>query len=248
MTRYKLTIEYDGTPFVGWQWQDNGLSVQEVLEQAIEKLCGQKVKTYCAGRTDAGVHAKGQVAHFDLPQPFDVYRLRAGLNYYLKPHPIAVLRVEEKDENFHARFSAIERRYLYRIITRPAPLVLDKNLAWHITQNLNVQAMHEAAQILVGRHDFTTFRASSCQANSPIRTIDKLAVTQHYHEIQIIVHARSFLHHQVRNIVGSLKLVGEGKWTAQDIKTALVACDRKAGGPTAPAAGLYLTDVLYEDD
>ncbi len=245
MTRYKLTLEYDGTPFVGWQRQDNGLSVQEVLETAIKKLCGQELRTYCAGRTDAGVHALGQVAHCDLPKDYPPHQIQNALNYHMRPQLVAVTHAEVVEDDFHARFSAIERSYLYRIIIRSAPLVLERNHAWRIKHPLDTQAMHNAAQILIGKHDFTTFRAQSCQASSPIRTLDQLDISQTGNQIEFRVRARSFLHHQVRNIVGSLKLVGEGKWTKQDLQNALEAHDRSAGGPTAPAQGLYLTSVRY---
>ncbi len=245
MTRYKLTLEYDGTPFVGWQHQDNGLSVQEVLESAIEKLCGQSIRVHCAGRTDAGVHALAQVAHCDLPKDYPPHQVQNAINYHIKQHLVAVLAAEIISDDFHARFSAIERSYLYRIIIRSSPLVLERNHAWRIKHELDTGAMHDAAQILLGKHDFTTFRAQACQAKSPIKTLDQLDVIQTGNQIEIKVRARSFLHHQVRNIVGSLKLVGEGKWSKQDLQSALEACDRSAGGPTAPAQGLYLTSVGY---
>lgn len=245
MTRYKLTLEYDGTPFVGWQHQDNGLSVQEVLEQAIEKLCGTPIRAHCAGRTDAGVHALSQVAHCDLPKEYPAHQVQNALNYHIRSHSVAVLSAEIVPDDFHARFSAIERHYLYRIIIRNSPLVIDRNHAWRIKHDLDAKAMHEAAQILVGKHDFSSFRAQACQAQSPVKTLDQLNVTQNGNQIEFKVRARSFLHHQVRNFVGSLKLVGEGKWTKQDLQQALEACNRSAGGPTAPAQGLYLTSVTY---
>lgn len=245
MTRYKLTLEYDGTPFVGWQRQDNGLSVQEVVEDAIEKLCGQEIRAHCAGRTDAGVHALAQVAHCDLPKDYPSHQVQNALNYHMHQHPVAVVQAEVVSGDFHARFSAIERSYLYRIIIRNAPLVLERNHAWRIKHDLDVSAMHDASQILLGQHDFTSFRAQACQAQSPVKTLDQLDVTQTGNRIEFRVRARSFLHHQVRNFVGSLKLVGEGKWGKQDLQNALDACDRSAGGPTAPAQGLYLTSVGY---
>ncbi|MEN8236265.1 MAG: tRNA pseudouridine(38-40) synthase TruA [Pseudomonadota bacterium] len=248
MARYKLTLEYDGTPFVGWQVQDSGLSVQEVLETAIKRLCGCSVRAHCAGRTDAGVHATGQVAHCDLPKDYPAHQVQNALNYHMKPHPVAVTHAEIVSDDFHARFSAIERRYLYRIIIRTAPLVLERNRAWRINHDLDARAMHDAAQILLGQHDFSTFRAQACQAKSPIKTLDQLDVTQIDNQIEFKVRARSFLHHQVRNIVGSLKLVGEGKWIKQDLQKALDACDRRKGGPTVPAKGLYLTAVIYYDE
>ncbi len=246
MPRYKLTIEYDGGPFVGWQRQDNGPSVQAALEKAVEAICGEHRTVHGAGRTDAGVHAMGQVAHLDLPEPMPPEKLPLAINFHVKPNLIAVLRAEEVDENFHARFSATGRRYLYRIVNRRAHLALDRGRAWFIPQQLDHRAMHEAAQCLVGTHDFTSFRASYCQARSPIRVLHRLEVRRAGEEIDIAAEGVSFLHHQVRNMVGSLRLVGEGKWTAADIARALEARDRAAAGPTAPPEGLYLTEVRYD--
>ena len=246
MPRYRITVEYDGTPFVGWQRQENGPSVQQALEEAIAAMTGERVRVQGAGRTDAGVHALGQVAHFDLERAFSPHRLREGLNYHLRPAPVVVLEAEEAAADFHARFSATRRHYLYRILNRRAPPALDRNRVWHVPVPLDAGVMHEAAQVLVGRHDFTTFRASQCQADSPVRTLDFITVDRQGDEIQIRTHARSFLHNQVRSMVGSLKLVGEGKWTAGDLRKALEACDRTACGPVAPPHGLYLTRVDYD--
>lgn len=248
-SRYKLTVEYDGRGLVGWQRQDNGLAVQQLLEEAGAKLAGHPVEMVAAGRTDAGVHAQGQVVHVDIEKPLAADRVRDGLNFWLvadSPSPrVAVLAAEAVGEAFHARFSAIGRRYCYRIVNRRAPLTTQRGLAWGIAKQLDVEAMHEAAQRLVGPHDFTSFRASECQAKSPIKTLDRLDVTRQGEEILIHAAARSFLHHQVRNMVGSLKWVGEGRWSADDISRAIEARDRRAGGPTAPPDGLSLTAVVY---
>lgn len=243
--RYRLTIEYDGGPFSGWQRQENGPSVQGALEEAIFKLSGEIVTVTGAGRTDSGVHAFGQVAHFDLEKEFAPDKVRDALNYHLKPAPVAVLEASIADADFHARFSATARHYLYRIICRRAPLVLERGHAWHLSRDLDAEAMHVAAQSLIGNHDFTTFRAAECQAKSPVKTLDVLDVRRLADEIQVTASARSFLHHQVRSIVGSLKLVGEEKWQPRDMKRALEAKDRTACGPVAPADGLYLVKVDY---
>jgi tRNA pseudouridine38-40 synthase len=245
MPRYKLTIEYDGTPFVGWQRQSEGVSIQQVIEEAVTKFCGERTTVYGAGRTDAGVHALAQAAHLDLAKPADPFRIAEALNFHLKPHPVAILDCREAAPDFHARFSAIERRYRYRIANRRAPLTLDRGRAWRVTVPLDAGAMHAAAQRLVGKHDFSTFRAADCQADSPVKTLDALAVARLGEEIEVTARARSFLHHQVRNMVGTLKLVGEGKWTRDDVMHALGARNRAAAGPTAPAEGLYLMDVRY---
>lgn len=245
MTRWKLTIEYDGVPFVGWQRQDNGPSVQAAVEQAILKLTTEKVTIAAAGRTDAGVHAYGQVAHADIEKPFAPDKLRDALNAHLRPHPVAVLEAAEMPEEFHARFSATGRHYLYRIVNRRSPLTLDAGHAWQVQAELDAGAMHRAAQHLVGNHDFTTFRAAECQAKSPVKTLDVLSVSRLGEEIQVTASARSFLHHQVRSMVGSLKLVGTGKWSDRDMADALKARDRSACGPVAPPDGLYLTRVDY---
>ncbi|MCC7251225.1 tRNA pseudouridine(38-40) synthase TruA [Hyphomicrobium sp.] len=245
MPRYRLTIEYDGTPFVGWQVQPDGVSVQGALEAAIVSLTGETAGVRGAGRTDAGVHARRQVAHFDLGKDWPVDKIRDGLNFYLKPQPVVVLAAAEVPADFDARFSATARHYLYRILARRSPPALDRNRVWWLPRAIDAEAMADAASVLVGRHDFTTFRAVQCQAKSPIRTLDRLDVTHDGDEIRITASARSFLHNQVRSMVGSLKLVGEGKWTRDDLRTALEARDRTACGPVAPAAGLYLMSVDY---
>ncbi|MGE5516552.1 MAG: tRNA pseudouridine(38-40) synthase TruA [Bacteroidota bacterium] len=246
MPRYKLTIEYDGSGYCGWQRQADGPSVQAALEEAVLRLCQSQTLVQCAGRTDAGVHATAQVAHFDAPREYRPDRVRDGLNFHLRPHPIAVLSAEAVDDDFHARFSAIGRSYLYRILNRRAVAALDVRRVWWVPVALDVDAMQEGANQLLGHHDFTTFRASECQAKSPMKTLDELTVTRVGEEIHITTAARSFLHHQVRNMVGTLRLVGEGKWSPADVRRALDARDRSAGGPTCPPDGLYLTGVRYE--
>jgi tRNA pseudouridine38-40 synthase len=245
MPRYKLTIEYDGAPFVGWQTQENGLSVQAVIEAAIESFAGQKMTIRGAGRTDAGVHALGQVAHVDLAKEWDCDTVRDALNAHLRPHPVAVLLAERVADSFDARFSATRRHYLYRIVNRRADLALDRGRAWRVPRPLDVAAMHAAAQRLVGRHDFTTFRSAECQAKSPLKTLDALDVMRAGDEVRVTTHARSFLHNQVRSMVGSLVQVGEGKWSADDLSVVLAARDRTACGPVAPPEGLYLARVDY---
>ncbi|OLB77352.1 MAG: tRNA pseudouridine(38-40) synthase TruA [Alphaproteobacteria bacterium 13_2_20CM_2_64_7] len=245
MPRYKLTIEYDGRPFVGWQIQDNGPSVQGVLAQALEAFCGEKVSVQGAGRTDAGVHALGQVGHVDLAKDWDEDTVRDALNAHLRPHPVAILKAERVDGSFDARFSAIRRHYLYRIVNRRADLALERGRAWRIAQPLDLPAMQAAAQRLVGRHDFTTFRNVECQAKSPVKTLDQLDVRRAADDIQVVASARSFLHSQVRSMVGALALVGEGKWTADDVSVALAKRDRAACAPVAPPDGLYLARVDY---
>ena len=246
MTRFKLTLEYDGTAFVGWQRQDNGMSVQQALEEAVFKTCAESVTAQGAGRTDAGVHATGQVAHIEIEKEFAPDKLMAALNFHVRPWPVAVIAAEIAAPDFHARFSASGRAYLYRILNRRAPLTIDDNRAWLVNAPLDAAAMHGAAQVLVGKHDFSTFRASLCQAQSPVKTLTRLDVARSGEEIRIAAEARSFLHHQVRNMVGTLRLVGEGKWTTADVKAALEARDRTKGGPTAPPHGLYLTGVKYD--
>lgn len=245
MPRYKLTLEYDGTPFVGWQLQDGQMSVQGRLAQAVEAFSGEAAVPRGAGRTDAGVHAIGQVAHLDLEKDWDPARVRDALNAQVRPDPIAVLDCEKVSEDFDARFSAKARHYLYRIVDRRSPLALERNRAWGVFKPLDADAMHEAAQSLVGHHDFTTFRSTECQAASPEKTLDRLAVSRHGETIRIEARARSFLHNQVRSMVGSLKCVGEGRWAKQDLEAALRARDRAACGPVAPACGLYLVKVDY---
>ena len=245
MTRFKLTIEYDGGDFSGWQRQAEDPSIQQAIEEAIFKTTGETVLVEGAGRTDAGVHALGQVAHVDVEKEIAAERLRQAINFHVKPAPIAVLAAELAPADFHARFSAKGRSYLYRIVNRNAPLTVERGRAWQVAVPLDAAAMHAAAQVLLGNHDFTTFRASLCQAKSPVKTLDRLDVRRAGDGIDIIAEARSFLHHQVRNMVGTLKLVGEEKWTAADVKAALEARDRTKGGPTAPPDGLYLTGVKY---
>ena len=245
MPRFKLTIEYDGTPFAGWQWQDGAPTVQRVLTDAIAAFCGHAVKVAGAGRTDAGVHALAQVAHVDLEKDWRVDKVRDAVNAHLRPHPIAVLAAEKVADGFDARFSARKRHYLYRIANRRPDLALDRTRAWRVPRRLNVEAMHAAAQRLIGKHDFTTFRSTECQAKSPVKTLDVLDVTRHGDEVRIETSARSFLHNQVRSMVGSLALVGDGKWSADDLAAALAARDRARCGPVAPPEGLYLVSVDY---
>jgi tRNA pseudouridine38-40 synthase len=245
MPRYRLTLEYDGGPFAGWQRQENGPSVQAALEEAIFKLSGERVTVTGAGRTDAGVHARGQVAHFDLVKEFPPHTVRDALNAHLRPQPVAVLDAALAAPDFHARFSAIARHYEYRILTRRAPPALDRGHVWHVSRALDVEAMQRAAQALIGQHDFTTFRSSECQAKSPVKTLDRLDVSARGDEVVFYTRARSFLHHQVRSMVGTLKLVGEGKWRAADVACALEARDRTKCGTVAPPEGLTLLRVDY---
>jgi tRNA pseudouridine38-40 synthase len=245
MPRFRLTLEYDGAPFVGWQRQDNGPSVQGALEDAIEKLSGERVTVTGAGRTDAGVHALGQVAHFDLVKQFEPGKVRDALNHYLRPDPVVVLESNAVDGEFHARFSATGRHYLFRILNRRSPPALEHGRVWHVSPKLDAEAMHAAAQLLLGQHDFTTFRAAECQAQSPVKTLDRLDVSRRADEIHIEASARSFLHHQIRSFAGTLKLVGEGKWTPRDVADALAAKDRARCGPVSPPDGLYLVRVDY---
>jgi tRNA pseudouridine38-40 synthase len=245
MPRYKLVIEYDGTPFAGWQLQANARSVQQVIEAAIARFCGHAVRIQCAGRTDAGVHATHQVAHVDLDKPWPVETIRSATNAHLRPEPVVVLAAEPVPDDFNARTSAVKRHYLYRILNRRSRPAIERDRVWHVSWRLDANAMHEAAQVLVGRHDFTTFRAAECQASSPVKTIDRLNVERVGEEIRVVASARSFLHHQVRSIVGSLALVGAGKWSAGDLRAALDARERARCGPMAPAAGLYLVRVDY---
>lgn len=245
MPRYKLTIEYHGAPFFGWQLQADGLTVQGVLTRAVEALTGEKTSVNGAGRTDTGVHARAQVAHIDLSKPWETDVLRDGLTAKLRPHPVAVLAAEAVPDDFDARFSATARHYRYRIITRRPDLTLEAGLAWRWPRPLDERAMHEAAQRLTGKHDFTTFRSTECQAKSPLKTLDRLDVRRAGDSILVEASARSFLHNQVRSMVGSLVQVGDGKWSADDLRAALDARDRTACGPVAPPDGLYLMRVDY---
>jgi tRNA pseudouridine38-40 synthase len=245
MPRYKLTIEYDGAPFSGWQIQADQVTVQGVLTAAIEALSGEKTQVQGAGRTDAGVHARAQVAHVDLAKNWDTDTVRDALNAHLRSHPVAVLLAERVADDFNARTSALKRHYLYRIINRRADLTFDVRLAWRVPRMLDAAAMHAAAQCLVGKHDFTTFRAAECQANSPVKTLDRLDVERVGEDVNVWASARSFLHHQVRSMVGSLVMVGIGGWSADDLARALEARDRSACGQVAPPDGLYLMRVDY---
>ncbi len=246
MTRYKLTLEYDGTPFVGWQRQDNGPSVQAALEAAVAAFCGETATLQVAGRTDAGVHALGQVAHLDLARATATDTLRDALNFHLKPLPVAVLAAQDVSDDFHARFSATRRHYRYRIVNRRAPLALERERAWFVPQPLDEDRMAEAAGHLLGHHDFSAFRAAGCQAKSPLKTLDRLAVERRGETVTVETDSRSFLHHQVRNIVGSLAEVGRGRRPPDWIAEVLAARDRRQAGPSAPACGLYLVAVDYE--
>jgi tRNA pseudouridine38-40 synthase len=248
MPRFKLTLEYDGAPFVGWQRQQNGVSVQETLEKAILAMTGEPAKAHGAGRTDAGVHATGQVAHVGLQRDWPPFRLSEGLNAHLALNPIAVLKAERAADDFDARRSACGRLYVYRVVNRRAPLTIDRGRAWAVRQRLDVEAMREAALALIGRHDFTTFRDTQCQAKSPVRTLDRLDVGRDGDAIIFEVGALSFLHRQVRSMVGSLIDVGTGRWSPGDLKAALEAADRGRCGQVAPACGLYLTRVDYDAD
>lgn len=243
--RYKLIIEYEGTEFVGWQRQENGLSVQQVLEEAAASYCQAQITVYGAGRTDSGVHAIGQAAHVDLPRVDSCDKVRDAFNSYLRPYKVAVIEVKKVKSDFHARFDAIERSYFYIINNRRPPLALDLERSWWISKPLDTLAMHASAQILLGKHDFSSFRASECQAASPIKTLLQLDVERMENKIIVKARAPSFLHHQVRNFVGSLVLVGKGKWSDLDMKVALDSKDRRSGGPTAPPYGLYLDRVIY---
>jgi tRNA pseudouridine38-40 synthase len=245
MPRYKLVLEYDGGPFAGWQRQDNGPSVQAALEEAVFRLAQERVTLTGAGRTDAGVHARGQVAHFDLVKEFSADTVRDALNAHLRPNPIAVLEAEAVPADFHARFSAVARHYEYRILCRRPPPVLDRGRVWHVGRQLDARAMAQAARSLLGTHDFTTFRSSECQAKSPVKTLDRLDVAEQGDEVVFYASARSFLHHQVRSMVGTLKLVGEGKWKEADVAQALAARDRTRCGTVAPPDGLTLLRVDY---
>lgn len=247
MPRYRVTIEYDGGPYVGWQRQNNGLSVQGAIETAIREFTGESVSVRGAGRTDSGVHARGQVGHFDLARNWPAETVRNALNAHLamRRETVAIVDAKRVDTDFDARFSAVRRHYLYRILNRPARPTLDAGFVWHVPRPLDEKAMHEAARSLLGRHDFTTFRSVQCQADSPVRTLDRLDVSRSGDMVEIRASARSFLHNQIRSFAGSLKLVGEGKWSADDVASALEARDRTACGPVAPPDGLYFMAVDY---
>lgn len=247
MTRFRFTVEYDGRPFMGWQRQPHGPSVQQAIEEAIFAITGETVTIHAAGRTDAGVHALAMTAHGDIARSIGGDRLAAGINAKLRPAPVAILAAREAAPDWHARFSCIGRRYLYRIVNRRAPLALDAGRAWRVPVPLDAAAMHAAAQCLVGRHDFTTFRSVHCQAECPVKTLDRLEVRGEGDRIEIFAAARSFLHHQVRSMVGCLALVGQGKWSPEDLEGALQARSRAALGFNAPPDGLFFVEALYEE-
>ncbi len=245
MTRFRLTVEYDGGPFMGWQRQPHGPSVQQAIEEALEAITGEPAAVHAAGRTDTGVHALAMAAHADIGRAIAPFRLAAGLNARLRPLPVAILDARPVADDWHARFSCVGRRYLYRIVNRRAPLALDSGRAWQVGVALDSEAMDEAARILVGRHDFTTFRSAHCQSESPVKTLDRLDVRREGEAILIEAAARSFLHHQVRSMVGCLQLVGRGKWSSADLRAALEAKDRAALGLNAPPHGLYFVEAVY---
>jgi len=245
LTRFALTLEFDGAPFFGLQRQSHGPSVQQAVEEAIHAFTGEDVRLHSAGRTDSGVHALGMVSHVDIEKPFEAFRLGEAINAHLRPNPIAVVHCEEKPDDWHARFSCIGRSYEYRIVNRRAPLTLDKGKAWLVTRPLDADAMHEAAQHLVGRHDFTTFRSVHCQANDPVKTLDQLDVSREGEHVIVRAAARSFLHHQVRSMVGTLSLVGLGQWEPQQVRDVLQAKDRQQLGLNAPPDGLYFMRAIY---
>jgi tRNA pseudouridine38-40 synthase len=245
VTRWRLTIEYDGGPFMGWQRQEHGPSVQQTLEEALFRMTGEMAAVHAAGRTDAGVHALAMSAHVEIEKTLTEHRLREGLNALVRPHPISVLSASHVPDDWHARFSCIGRRYLYRILNRRAPPALDRRRAWHIGVPLDVAAMREGAAFLIGKHDFTTFRSAQCQSDSPVKTLDRLDVVRDGDEIHVEAAARSFLHHQVRSMVGCLALVGRGQWKPDDISKALEARDRSALGFNAPPDGLYFVEAIY---
>lgn len=248
MTRFALTLEFDGTPFMGLQRQSHGPSVQQAVEEAATAVTGEEVRLHSAGRTDTGVHALAMRSHFDLEKEITPFRLMEALNAHLRPNPIAVTHCEEVADDWHARFSCIGRRYVYRIINRRAPLTLEMNRAWQVPQDLDHEAMHRAAQALVGKHDFTTFRSAHCQANDPVKSLDQLDVERDGEEVRVHAAARSFLHHQVRSMVGCLALVGMGRWREEQVAKALAARDRQELGFNAPPDGLYFVEATYPDD
>jgi tRNA pseudouridine38-40 synthase len=245
VTRFRLLSEFDGGPFMGWQRQAHGPSVQQAIEEAVRAITGEDAAVHAAGRTDAGVHALAMAAHVDVEKPITAFRLSEALNAKLRPLPVSILEAEEVADDWHARFSCIGRRYVYRIVNRRAPLTLDVGRAWQVAVPLDADAMDEAAQLLVGLHDFTTFRSAHCQSESPVKTLDRLEVTRHGEVIEVYAAARSFLHHQVRSMVGCLQLVGRGKWTAGDLRQALEAKNRAALGYNAPPDGLYFAAAVY---
>jgi len=248
MTRFRLTVEFDGGPFMGWQRQAHGPSVQQAIEEAVEAVTGEQVVSHAAGRTDAGVHALAMTAHVDVEKPITPFRLMEGMNALIRPNPIAIIGCVPVPDDWHARFSCVGREYLYRIVNRRAPLTLESGRAWQVAVPLDAEAMHDAAQKLVGLHDFTTFRSAHCQSESPLKTLDRLDVRRDGERIEIHAAARSFLHHQVRSMVGCLQLVGRGKWAADDLQEALEARDRAALGLNAPPDGLFFAGALYPDE
>lgn len=245
MARHRLTVEFDGRPFMGWQRQAHGPSVQQAIEEALSSVTGEKAVLHAAGRTDAGVHGHAMAAHVDIAKPITSHRLKEALNARLRPAPVAILACETVAGDWHARFSCIGRRYLYRIVNRRAPLTFDAGLAWQVATKLDDETMQAAARFLVGKHDFTTFRSAHCQAQSPVKTLDRLDVRRDGEIIEIEAVARSFLHHQVRSMVGCLALVGRGKWSADDLSDALAAADRSRLGLNAPPDGLYFMEAIY---
>jgi tRNA pseudouridine38-40 synthase len=247
LTRFALTVEFDGRPFMGWQRQDHGPSVQQAIEDAAFAVTGERVTVHAAGRTDAGVHGLAMRAHLDVAKPIEAFRLGEALNARLRPAPVAVLDCRVVAEDWHARFSCVERAYEYRIVNRRAPLTWEKGLAWQVAQPLDAAAMHDAAQTLVGRHDFTTFRSAHCQAASAVKSIDRFAVMREGERVVARVAARSFLHHQVRSMVGCLALVGLGRWSADDLAAALAAADRRRLGLNAPPDGLFFVRATYPE-
>lgn len=243
--RYRLLIEYDGTPFAGWQRQENAPSVQQVIEDAAQQFTPGEVHCYGAGRTDSGVHALGMTAHLDIQKEMDAFQVMNALNAIIRPHPVAILTAEAVSHDFHARFSATGRHYLYRLTARRAPLALTQNRAWQVPYSLDAEAMHDAAQVFVGLHDFTTFRSAHCQSKSPVKTLDEISITRTGDDIDVYLRAPSFLHNQVRSLVGTLERVGAGRWSKADVEAALKSADRSQCGPVAPAHGLYFVKADY---